>query len=167
MKQMLIDDFMSLYDTMAQSADRANMEIFGTAAKKMFRLTVNEHPDVAGEWLEMLRPISYNNYLSRAEADEIVSGLINIDGSPAPKWPYAKWEEMMNAAGLQLEEKPYYNKCALWVTMNMLFSDFAEAIAETMRHLPDRELPGLYHRLALAKLKDPDRKHFIRHYFNL
>lgn len=159
-------EFLSIYDTMAHSADKVNMRIFGEATKKIFEQTADNHPEIAEEWIERLKPITYYNYLSREEADEIIAAIINVDETTAPKWPMPIWENAMNSLGLPIEEKPFFNRCALWVTMNMMYSDLATAIAETIP-ISDRDLPVLYYRLAVAKLKDVDRKHFIRPYFEM
>ena len=69
--------------------------------------------------------------------------------------------------GLPFEEKPYYNWPALWLTMNMIYSDYAEVIAEAVGEKNADKIGETSYKMAVKKLKDKDRPNFIREYFEL
>ena len=81
------------------------------------------------------------------------------------------WEKVMESLGLRLEDKPYYNKWALFVTMNMIYSDSAKSVAviagKTLEDMPNDELFSDIHMLALDKLEDKDRVFDVREYFDV
>lgn len=161
----LIDKYNERYNEMVQSADSYKMHIFGEAEKIIFTKMVAEHPAIAEEWLEMLEPARFHNYLSEAEADEIVSHLINEDGTQSPHWSRQQVKQFIESLGHKMECEPYYNSCAMYATMNMLYSDHALSIAESV---PSTSVATkLIYRMAVEKLKDKDRPHFIREYFKV
>ena len=70
----------------------------------------------------------------------------------------------MENAGYPLEEWPCYNKCALYVTMNMIMSDSSATLSHFVN---SGELFKLVHELALDKLKDKDGVFNVRRYFEV
>jgi hypothetical protein len=48
--------------------------------------------------------------------------------SPMPKWTKQQWQVMMDKIDKPLEMSPYYNKCALYVTMSMIDSDSSNTL---------------------------------------
>lgn len=164
--------FTALYDMMSKSADIDKMRAFGYAAKEMFEKVAKQHPDIAEEWLEKLTPVLYHNYLSEEEAGEIAMSLVNQNGSEGAHWPREDFARMLNRLGAPMEEEPYYNKCALWVAANMVYSDHANSIAEDMGfntpgNVPPERMAKSCYKKAVEILKDVDRPHFIRWYFHL
>ena len=91
-----------------------------------------------------------------------------------PKAPWSRdiWRNAMASLGLQIEEEPYYNSCALWVVMNQVYTDHAQTIADNILKKPlseipaDQLVPGIY-ALALDLLKDKDGVYCVRSYFGL
>lgn len=167
-----IKKFKELYHTMKESRDVANMKIFGEATKKMFYKLAEAHPELAEEMLQMLAPIEYNNYLSPEEATHIAEGLIAQDGSRGAHWDKPTLEAAVTRLGGKTEELPIYNWCALWVVVNMIYSDHAESIAEDMgfssvANVPAEKMAKSCYRKAIEKLSDPDRPRFVRAYFDL
>ena len=73
----------------------------------------------------------------------------------------------LSARNIPTEDKPFYNWPALWLTVNMIYSDFAEIIAEMTGSKENEKLAVSAYKMALKKLKDLDRPHFIREYFEL
>jgi hypothetical protein len=69
--------------------------------------------------------------------------------------------------GIAFEEKPYYNWSALWLTVNMIYSDYANVIVELVGSKDNERVATACYKMATAKLKDKDRPHFIREYFEL
>lgn len=68
-------------------------------------------------------------------------------------------------------EEPCYNSCALWVAMNMVYSDDIRTIADLMGKAVDdmsaEEMVRATHAFAVNKLKDADGVFNIRKYFGL
>ena len=70
----------------------------------------------------------------------------------------------MKEHGYELDKEPYYNRCALWVTMNMKMSDSGETLAKYIAG--DKLFEAVYH-LAVDSLTDKDGRFSVRKYFGL
>lgn len=68
----------------------------------------------------------------------------------------------MEQNGFSLEKDPYYNRCALWVTMNMIMSDSSSTLE---KYVDMGSMFKMVHDLAVDKLTDADGKFEIRKYF--
>lgn len=168
----LMEKFEALYEQMRKSADVPDMMVFGHTAKKMFERIAKQHPAIAEEWLAMLSPIRYHNYLSEEEAEHIVDGFVSQNGDIGPHWDRRTFEQAVSRLGGKLDDMPHYNSCALWVTANMIYSDHAKSIAEDMglpteMSVPVERMAKSCYRKAVEKLTDPDRPRFVRAYFDL
>ena len=152
----LIKKYDELFDEMVSSKDPRRMMAFGEAEKWIFKQLAASHPDLAEHWLVRLEASKWHNYLSKEEAEEIVESLEEKQGETVVKryeWDYDEWKKAIEAMGGEIHNKPYYNCYALWATMNMFVQ-------------PPLRLKMYYH-LALDKLMDVDRPHFVRGYFHL
>ena len=159
-----------LYKMMAEGSDPEKMRIFGHAERHMFRVIVERNSALADEWLAMLEGVEYNNYLTEEETKEIGEHMENQDGTMGYHWPCAVLLPAVESLGGTIEEKPYYNSYALWVVMNMIWSDHAKSIAEDMGYKSVSDVPAdrmvkSCYRKAIEKLRDPDREDFVRDYF--
>jgi hypothetical protein len=158
--------FERLYDQMSASGEVKNMRLFGSVMKEMFAWFVAYKADAAENWLEKLESMKWKNYLTKQEAEEIVSKM-----SPKCPWRRDVWASAMEANGYALEETPYYNSCALWVTMCMIYSDSSSSIHAIMKMaggtegVSDKDFFAAVHMLALDKLKDADGVFDVRRYF--
>lgn len=156
----------ALYEHMATSGKPENMKVFGRVMTEMMDWFIANRPDAAQEWVEQLCSVKWKNYLTQREAEKIVSGM-----SPKAPWPKDAWKNVLNNMGIATEEEPYYNECALWVTMCMVYSDSANSIARIigapLNNIPTEKMVEAVHALALDKLKDPDEVFGIRRYFGL
>ena len=85
--------------------------------------------------------------------------------TPSAPWTRDQWKNAMEKSGFELEEWPCYNRCALYVTMNMIMSDSSATL--TKYAADGSTMFEFVHALALDKLKDADKRFDIRHYFNL
>ena len=157
--QELKSAYNDLYGYMANSKDPANMKAFGKVMTEMYMWYADNKPEAANEWLEKLSAIKWNNYLTPKEAEKIVSEM-----EPKAPWSRDQWRAAMEQNGYPLEEEPYYNRCALWVTMNMIMSDSSATIG---KYVANGDLFKLVHDLAVDKLKDADMKFNIRKYFSV
>lgn len=151
--------FEALYDYMAQSKDPENMKKFGQVMKRMMDWTIQNKSDAAAEWIDELESVRWDNYLTPREAEHIVSGM-----NPQRPWSRDQWKVLMDQHGFALEDEPYYNRCALYVTMSMIYSDSADTLK---RYANGNDLLEVIHALALDKLKDRDGVFSVRSYFGL
>ena len=160
----LIERYNELYDDMSKSREIEKMEVFGNAAKWAFVKMTEGMPKVAEQWVDKLEAMNWHNYLSKVEANEIVSKLINQDGSKGPHWGYETFKSAVESLGGKMYCEPYYNSCALWTVANMLYSDH---YASANEYVPNEDMPKYFYLMAIEKLKDADRPRFVRSYFDV
>lgn len=89
---------------------------------------------------------------------------------PRAPWPRDAWKQAIESFGLPLEETPCYNRCALWVEMNKIYSDFGDEIAGLLSKpldTNDKDIISACYKMALKNLKDKDHIYDIRKYFSL
>lgn len=168
----LKERYLELYDDMAKSGMPEKMKIFGEAAKWAFDRLHERDPKLAEMWVEKLEATHWHNYLSKAEANEIVAKFINQDNSRGAHWSYDVFKGAVESLGGNMMEEPYYNCYALWVVANMIYSDHAQSVAEDMGHttpaqVPNEKMALSMYKKAVEKLKDKDRPRFVRDYFGV
>ncbi len=155
-----------LYAIMESSKDPKVMILFGEVMKVMMERSLNYDQMFAEKMLEKLCAIKWKNYVTADEADAVVAKM-----NPQPGWTREQWVKLMERLGLPLEEKPYYNKWAAYLTMCMKVSDSKTSIARMMGKLPteltEEELATGAHLLAMDVLKDKDGQFDLRRYFRL
>ena len=171
-KEELKAKYDHLYKVMAESKNPENMMLFGRAEKHMFHELAEAHPEAAEAWLAMLAPVEWHNNLTEEEAEKVVARFVGHDGATGAHWDADTFKNAVERLGGKLEDKPYYNMWALWVTANMIYSDHAQSIAEDMGYRTAKEADGTKmalscYRKAVEKLKDPDRERFVRWYFHV
>ena len=157
------EEFAGLYDLMANQRDVKFMRVFGGVHKEMFDWFVANKSELAQEWLDKLEAIKWHQYLTPKEAEKIVAGM-----DPKAPWSREVWKNAMESFGLPLEEMPAYNRCALWVEMNKIYSDFGEEIAALLGKplsASDKDIISACYKMALKNLKDKDGIYDIRKYF--
>lgn len=157
--QELKNAYAELYGYMANSKDPANMKAFGKVMTEMFMWYADNKPDAAQDWLDKLEAIRWKNYLTPKEADAIIAKMM-----PKAPWTREQWAAAMQQKGYPLENELCYNRCALWVTMNMIMSDSSETIS---KYIDNGRRFELVHDLAVDKLTDKDGVFSIRSYFGL
>ena len=111
----------------------------------------------------------------RREAGQLVNTLKSelaeaIVAKMDPKAPWSRdvWKQAMESFGLPIEDAPYYNRCALWVEMNKVYSDFGEEIAAMLGkplNPNDKDIIAACYKMALKTLRDKDGVYDIRRYF--
>ena len=153
------NEFLSLYNMMAESEDVSNMHTFGNVHKEMMDWFIQNKPDLAQEWLGKLDSIRWNNFLTQQEAESIVSKM-----EPKAPWSREQWRNAMDEHGYETEDEPYYNSCSLWVTMDMIMSDSSDTIGKYVS--TDRLFDFVYD-LAVDKLTDEDSVFAVRKYFDV
>lgn len=160
----MMQRYEELYAKMATSTDIVKMQVFGEAEKWAFGKMSERDPALAQVWLDKLEPVMWNNYLSKAEAEAIVSKFVNADGTMGAHWSYDTMRSAVESLGAMMSEEPFFNCWALWATMNMLYSDHAKSVND---FVAKDEQVKFYYAQAIEKLKDADRPHFIREYFEI
>lgn len=160
----IIRKYDELYDEMASSKDPNRMMAFGDSEKWVFHMLAEKHPELAEKWLTKLEAGKWHNYLSKSEAEEIVSKLINQDGSHGAHWDYETFKAAVESLGGKMSDEPFYNCWALWATANMRYSDNAKSAAE---FVPKEMMPKYFYNVAVENLKDVDRPRFVRDYFKV
>lgn len=168
----LIKRYHKLYQIMATSKDPSKMMVFGESEKWAFTQVAEKNPRLAEMWLDKLEAIHWHNYLSKYEADEIASKLLNQNGNRGAHWSYDTFKTAVESLGGRMSEEPYYNCYALWATTNMIYSDHAHSIAEDLGYKTPNEVPNekmalSCYKKAVEKLKDSDRPRFVRSYFEM
>ena len=159
-----IKRYHELYDDMSTAKDPKKMMVFGEAEQWVFGMVAEKHPELAEKWLSRLEAGKWNNYLSRKEADEVVSKLINQDGLRGPHWDYDTFKGAVESLGGKMHDEPFYNCYALWATACMLYSDHYKSASE---FVPKDMMPKYFYNMAVEQLKDVDRPKFIRKYFGV
>ena len=159
-------EFHALYDMMAASSNINYMRTFGAVHKEMMEWMIQNKPEQAEEYLNKLESIRWRNYLTQKEAEKIVASM-----QPRAPWNREQWRQAMDSLGLTKEYEPYYNTCALWVTMNKVYSNSSETIARIMGmevdEVPSDKMVKAAYNLALDDLCDTDSKVSIRHAYGL
>lgn len=156
--------YLELYEDMAKSGMPEKMKTFGESAKWAFDRLHERDPKLAEQWVEKLEAMNWHNYLSKAEANDIVARFINQDNSRGAHWGYDVFKGAVESLGGNMAEAPYYNCYALWVVTNMLYSDHYNSASE---YVPKEDMPKYFYLMAVEKLKDKDRPRFVRDYFGV
>lgn len=155
-----------LYAIMESSKNPKNMILFGEVMKLMMERSINYDQMFAATMLEKLCAVKWKNYVTADEADAVV---LKMD--PQPGWSREQWMKLMERFSLPLEEAPYYNQWALYLTMCMKVSDSKATMARLMGKMPTEltadELATGAHLLAMDVLKDKDGVFDLRRYFSL
>lgn len=169
-KGEMIARYEELYDRMSRSRDVKNMRTFGEAERAVFAELAASNPDIAFRWLERLEPMDWDNYLSERESREISRAIKNQDGSTGFRWNENDFFSAVRGFGIREEEKPRYNRYALLVVANMVYSDHARSIAEDMgktapSNIDDTMMMHSCCRKALELFNDPDGGFRVREYY--
>ena len=158
-KKEMKEKFSELYIKMAASTNVENMKLFGSVMEKMMEELISNNPEKAEKFLEQLEAVKWKNYLTQSEAEKILERM-----EPEAPWKFDKWKNAMEEYGYSLEEWPYYNKGAIYVTMNMIMSDSGQTIP---KYISSNVLFKFVHDMAVDKLKDKDGVFSVRKYFGL
>lgn len=164
-----------LYSIMAQSKDVRDMHIFGDAFSRLFKKTAEMHPDLAQATINLLMAVEFYNFATSEEANTVAMQFINADkgitgateDSKGPHWRMDDMKAFLQSRNIPVEEKPYYNWPALWLTVNMVYSDYADTLVDLLGTKDNEKLATACYKMAIRKLKDPDRPRFLRDYFHL
>lgn len=160
-----IKKFDELYAKMSASTNVDDMKLFGKVMREAILFLSERVPEKAEELIDKLCAIKWKNYLTKREADEIVSKM-----APQPGMTKTQINTMLDDMGMPREEMPYYNEHALYAEICKVFSDSGETLAKYAfgdNVIGATEMFELVYHLALDKLKDKDGVYNIRKYFGL
>lgn len=159
------DKYRDLMARAIDSKDDYKMKVIGDVEGYFFGVLSDKYPDLARQWIERLEAIEWNNYLTKAEAEEIVQKFHNQDGTKGAHWSYDMFRAAVESPNAPMSEQPYYNCWAIWAVANMIYSDHGKTLSEL--GIPSDRIPNTCYRLAKDKLKDIDRPNFVRSYWSL
>lgn len=158
------EDFNRIYHEILNSGEKWKMKLLGGVMKTMFNYLVEHDAKAAQEMLDILEAANWENYLTSAEAGTILDSM-----QPAPLWDKRAWENMMKNLEVRMEDKPDYNKCALFINMCKIDSDSRKSICKLIGvdgvKPTDEEYFKAVHMLAIDELDDEDGVFNIREYF--
>ena len=168
-KNQMIDRYNQLYDIMRESKDPKKMKIFGDAEKFVFKELLGISSDLSERWLSYLEAICWENYLSEKEAINICKRTINQDKTKGFHWQYDVFVSTMKSLNKEIEKTYKYNSYALYVTINLIYSDHAKSITEDMdftniNSVPNERMLLSCYRKAIEKFDDIDKNYNIREY---
>lgn len=174
-KDEIIGKFDEYYGVMSQSKNVEDMHAFGRAFRRLMERTAEMHPSEAEKVIEQLEVVVVDNFVTIDEAKKIAEGFINddtavtgmTDSSRGAKWSMSTARSVAEAQGYALSDGSRYNWPALWLTVNMMYSDFIGALVEWLPDRTEEEMFKACHALAVKRLTDPDRPRWIRRYFDL
>lgn len=147
------------------SKDEYKMKVIGDVESYFFGVLEDKYPELARQWVEKLEAMDWHNYLTKMEAESIVNKFSNQDGTKGAHWSYDVFKNAVESLGAPLFETPYFNCWSLWVVANMIYSDHSKTLID-LGIAPDK-MPLVCYKLAVDKLKDSDRPHFVRNYFKV
>lgn len=159
------EEFRELYDYIIHSNDEEKMHVLGQVTKDMMCKFIDNHPQQAREYLDMLQSVKWNNYLTAKESDAIITEML-----PKPLWNRTTWDSVMASMSYPTNEEPYYNDNALYVTMCMITSDSGNTLTTFLNSNGIQSKDAMFklvYSLALDKLKDKDGFFCIRSYFGI
>lgn len=157
----------SVFDkVMMEGTEHQQQMLKSQVVKMVQRLNVLDAAAVQ-EAMEVLEAMNWRNYLTASEAKAIVA-----DMQPKPAWPtYEVWKNRMDDADYEYSEQNIYNGYALFVVMNMVYSDSVKSIClvagRNIEDISEEEMFGFVYSFALDKLKDEDAHFHVRSYFGL
>lgn len=119
----------------------------------------------AAEFIECAEGMrDYFNYLSEDEAMDITSKFVNCDGTYGAKWSADALFKKVASLGGDVEILPFFNKWSLYVTMNMIHSDYYKVIDKWCGGDADKYAEACYD-LSICRLEDADNERWVRNYF--
>ena len=156
----------ALFEILKTPRKDSTIDIFKTAVSEMMDFVYQRDPSMVQTWLDDLGAVEWQNYITRKEAEAIISKMV-----PAAPWTIEQWERMIETNELNREEAPYYNPYALFVVMSTIYADHAQTLAKIMGQavddIPENEFFKAVYTLALDRLKKSDTDITVRNWYNL
>lgn len=118
------------------------------------------HPEKYKELENKFYIAAYGYHFNEEMLKEVLSTMINDDGSKAPKWTVAETTQVARNAGITFTK---FNEYDWNYTMNMIYSDYCEVLGESVmsyvkmanKFLNDKDAPeGKALKYAMCMKKD-------------
>ena len=165
-KAELKDKYNELYQMMSVSKNVSHMRTFGTVTSQMMYWFIENKPEIAENYIEMLCSIKWKQYVTRNEANTICSSM-----RPSMGWDYDLWARVHEAHKLEIERDFMFNRYALFTVMNSIHSDNGSVVSELMGLGPvdtnNIDYIKAIHKMAINLLCDVDGRYNIRDYYKL
>lgn len=162
-----LDRFLAVHNTALASGKVADMKIAdGILRKAVASLSKYSETELSALADEYEEAMSYGNYLSEAEAMDAVGKMDNSDGTKGAKWDADEFFSHFSGLGYPIEDKPNYNRWALWYTANMVSSYHSDALYKWSGDKGNNYAMMAYD-FATSKLTDKDRPNWVREYLEL
>jgi hypothetical protein len=104
----------------------------------------------------------YGQFLTEKEAKQVVDRMQNYDGSRGARWQPAVLFDAVQLLGGEKAVRGKYNCWALYALMNMMSSDYGDAIQEVAK---GDDYALTCYRMSLSWMKDKDHRNDVREYF--
>lgn len=104
----------------------------------------------------------YGQFLTEKEAKRVVEKMVSYDGTRGAKWPPAILFDSVQLLGGEKAVKGKYNCWALYALMNMMHSDYGDALHEVAK---GDDYALTCYRMSLSWMKDKDHPNDVREYF--
>lgn len=155
----------SLYKGMVDSKNTKNMMLFGSVMTEMMERAIQRDTSFAQYAIEKLESINWHQYLTYEEANKICESL-----NQKYEWKFDAWENALKAMELETEQKPYFNKYALWALMNAMHQIHSETLSQkiletTLQEVSDEQMLQIIHALAVDLLSDENGMFNIKEFF--
>lgn len=151
-----------MLDTLVTDAHVNNKcDVTASMLKRAFGSIATTHPDVASDILESFDgALHYNNFVTETEARKITNKMFNAGG--ASRWKDANTLfEKVRGKGGDIDNKPAYNKWALYATMVMLHGDH-DAVFDKYSEGDEEKYFDVCYDFAVSKLHNTDPAKWIR-----
>ena len=101
----------------------------------------------------------WRNYISKEYAESAIAKM-----DPSPQLAYSDFVDAVCNLRLKIEDRPYFNSYALWLTMCMIMSESGETISN---YVSSDERIALIYDLAVDILESDNNSFSVRCHFNM
>lgn len=186
-KNSITEDFRRLLNEIKNGGKGNDTDLLHSLLHKSFEGLAYTEPRKAQAILtDFEGEMKFNNYLSEEEARKIVSEMVfdSNDKKGTTPWEADRLFNDMKISKADAEDmgsedfiddetcysdvQPYYNRWALWATMNKYYADNYYALkkwVEENGRVPDFQ--RACYDFAIEQLMDQDKPHWVRWYFGL
>lgn len=185
-KNTLTEEFRNILNEIKTGDKGKDTDLLHSLLHKSFEGLASSEPRKAQTILEDFEgEMKFNNYLSEKEAREIVSYMVFDESGKRDSSPWEperlfkemkvtkpnsdlESDDLIGDDSCYMDVQPYYNRWALWVTMNKYYADNYYALkkwVEEKGRVPD--LQRACYDFAVEQLMDQDKPRWVRWYFGL
>lgn len=162
----MANDTYERFSQICADVQECDKDVVVAMFSKAMKALTDVSPKLASNILETYEGmLNYDNYVTEEEAEKIVSSMVGSDGSHGAKWKDHDYLfRKLDSLSIPKTSEHIYNEWAMYVTINMISSDYGEIISEISNGDANAYFE-LCAKLALARLEDVDSPCNIRRYF--